>query len=64
MKNGSIVDKLKMQEREIKESFQQPISKLTNQPLSESTNQSFSFDNAESLFSILPIGDNTDVENE
>ena len=72
MKNGSIVDKLKMQEKEIKEdlrqhdstSAQQPINKSASQPISESTNQSFDSDSVGGLFSIFPMGNNVEVENE
>jgi hypothetical protein len=77
MKNGSMTDKLKMQERELdtelkiiddSTSAQQQINKSASQSTGESTNQSFGFDNAGSLFSIFPSGEgfdyNDNAENE
>lgn len=73
MKNGTITDKLRMQERElntnlkisdINTSVQQQINKSVNQLV----NQSNSFDSAGSLFSILPSSEdidyNANAENE
>jgi len=73
MKNGSIADQLKMQERELKitddsTSVQQQVNKSVNQSTDKSINQSFDLDNVSSLFSILPSSEdvdyNADVENE
>jgi len=72
MKNGSVPEKLAMQQREIKDeirqhdnaSAQQPINKSASQPINESTNQSFGFDSVGGLFSIFPLGENADVEGE
>jgi len=66
MKNGSIADQLKMQEREL--NSPQQSDKVINQAIDKSINQSFGLDNAVSLFSILPSSEdidyNADVENE
>ena len=73
MKNGSIADQLKMQERELKitdnnTSLQQQVNTSVNLSTIESTKQSFNFDSAGSLFSILPSSEdvdyNADAENE
>jgi len=74
MKNGSLPDKLKMQEKEIANmTAQQQVStsanQQTNEPASQSTNestkQSFDFDNGGSLFSGFSSGtDNSLVSDE
>ena len=66
MKNGSVPEKLTMQQQEIKDeirhhdntSAQQPINKSASQPISESANQSFDFDSVEGrgVIFYLPIG--------
>ncbi len=54
MKNGSMTDKLKMQEREISTSIQQQISTSVNQSTNNSVSQSNDRNGLSSLFSILP----------
>jgi len=61
MKNGSIADQLKMQERELKITDD---STSVRQQVNKSINQSFGFDSAGSLFSVFSSGDNADFENE
>jgi len=59
MKNGSLTDKLKMQEKEIGNTvLQQPIIQVTKQSTEEPAKQSVSYDIADSgsLVSILPSG--------
>ena len=73
MKNGSIANQLKIQERELRitddnTSVRQQGSKSVNQSIDKLINQSFGLDNAGLLFSILPSGEdvdnNADAENE
>jgi hypothetical protein len=66
MKNGSMSNKLQMQEREL--NSPQQSDKVINQAIDKSINQSFGLDNTGSLFSILPSSEdidyNADAENE
>jgi hypothetical protein len=59
MKNGTVTDKLRMQEREINTTIQQQISTSVNQSTNQSVNQSDYSNGLSSLFSILPSG--TDI---
>jgi hypothetical protein len=56
MKNGTVTDKLRMQEKEINTTVQQQISTSVNQSTNHSINQSNDSDGLSSLFSILPSG--------
>lgn len=69
MKNGSIADKLRMQEKEIVgtdiQSNVQPFSQLNDQLANQSANQSnIILDAASTLFSILPSGSNNEYTEE
>jgi len=66
MKNGSLTDRLKMQEKEITDTaLRQQTGKMVSQPINESPNQSFGYDNAGSLFSVFPSGtDNSLISDE
>jgi hypothetical protein len=59
MKNGTVMDKLKMQEREVNTTIQQQISTSVSQSTNHSVSQSDYSDGLSSLFSILPSG--TDI---
>jgi hypothetical protein len=59
MKNGTVTDKLRMQEKEINTTIQQQISTSVNQSTNHSVSQSDYSDGLSSLFSILPFG--TDI---
>lgn len=59
MKNGTVTDKLKMQEKEINTTIQQQISTSVNQSTNHSVSQSGYSDGLSSIFSILPSG--TDI---
>ena len=65
MKNGSIGDQLKMQEREL---IITDDSTSGQQQVDKSVNQSLGLDNAGYLLSIFPLGEdvayNADAENE
>jgi hypothetical protein len=59
MKNRTVTDKLKMQEKEINTTVQQQISTSVNQSTNQSVNQSDYSNGLSSLFSMLPSG--TDI---
>jgi DNA replication protein DnaD len=59
MKNGTVMDKLRMQKQEINTTAQQQISTSVNQSTNHSVSQSSYSDGLSSLFSILPSG--TDI---
>lgn len=54
MKNGTVTDKLQMQEKEINTTIQQQISASVNQSTNHSVSQSNDENGLSSLFSILP----------
>ena len=72
MKNGSIADKLRMQEKEIVgtdiqlnvQPFSQLNDQLIDQSINQSTNQFSILDGVSTLFSILPSGSNNEYTEE